>query len=139
MWTHAIDYNTNNDVYYEHFDYITALNNNNSNDLSLNAFSSNNTVTIDLQTKINETFKKISEMSTKISKVHDQQGKNIEIIDDLLSENEVFSKESSVILMEISTSTKEQSLSMNELFNASKELSLLSNSLDALVAMFKIE
>lgn len=26
MWTHAIVYDTNNDVYYEHFDYATKVN-----------------------------------------------------------------------------------------------------------------
>ena len=50
MWTHAIDYDTDNDVYYENNDYLTsheALND--VPEMKLNAFSYNNKLVVDVE------------------------------------------------------------------------------------------
>jgi hypothetical protein len=50
MWTHAINYNTNNDVYYENYSYITSSETIiYSEDITLNAFSYNNNLVVHLQ------------------------------------------------------------------------------------------
>jgi len=58
MWTHAIDYDTDNDVYYENFSYITNKEELKiSSDFKLNAFSYNDNLVIDLQGNNNDSYK----------------------------------------------------------------------------------
>lgn len=51
MWTHAIDYDTNNDVYYEAYEYINVGVNKvvYNEEIKLNAFSRNRNLTVNLQ------------------------------------------------------------------------------------------
>ncbi len=58
MWTHAIDYDTDNDVYYENYDYITGTRTlSYFRDFSLNAFQDNNNLVVDLQGTGNDRYK----------------------------------------------------------------------------------
>ncbi|PLX09932.1 MAG: hypothetical protein C0596_00140 [Marinilabiliales bacterium] len=50
MWTHAIDYDTDNDVYYENFDYLVSRENvKYSENIQLKVFSLNSSLIVDLQ------------------------------------------------------------------------------------------
>lgn len=58
MWTHAIDYDTDNDVYYENYDYIISSKTlNYSQDIKLNASSYNNNLVVDLEGINNDRYK----------------------------------------------------------------------------------
>jgi BNR repeat-like domain/Secretion system C-terminal sorting domain len=72
MWTHAIDYNTNNDVYYENYSYATSIENLHcSLDIRLDAFSYKHNLVVHLE-GINNEKCKISIFTSNGQLVHEK-------------------------------------------------------------------